>query len=84
MKKNKGLLIALVAGAALTGIVTFLLRSQTGKNKAKKWRNKGRKAFGEAEEFIRSAKKKFEGLKDEILAECKYDKTPNKETVTTP
>lgn len=71
MKRNKGLIIALAAGAAVAGLVAFLAFTETGKKTTKKWSVKGRKVKDKAEAIISDAKKKFDDLREELVNEYK-------------
>ena len=73
MKKNRGLMIAIAAGVTVAGLVAFLAFTETGKDVTKKWKVKGRKLAGKAEDIIKDAKKKFEDLKEEFVDEYKAD-----------
>lgn len=73
MKTNKGLFIAIAAGVVVAGMVAFLAFTDTGKNTTKKWRVKGKKLAGRAEDIVKDAKKKFDDLKQEFSSEFKED-----------
>lgn len=77
MKRNKGLIIALAAGAAVAGLVAFLTFTETGKKATKKFKVKGRKVKGKAEAIINDAKKKFDDLREEFISEYKSDDIVN-------
>lgn len=69
MKTNKGLIIGLAAaGVAIAGTVIFLTTTKTGRDTMKKWGVKGRKLAEQAEDLIKSAKKKIEKLKEEPVS----------------
>lgn len=69
MKKNKGLIIGLAAaGAAIAGAVIFFAATKTGRETMKKWGPMGKKLADGAEDLVKTAKKKFENLKEELVA----------------
>ena len=71
MKLNKGLVIAIAAGAAVAGIVTYLLANENGRKTARKWKMKGREMVSKAEGYMEDAKQKYTGLKNEFKDELK-------------
>ena len=73
MKANKGLIIALAAGAAVAGLVAYLMTSDKGKKIRKKWRSRGAELVEEIDEIVSDAKQKFSALKDEMLSECRKE-----------
>lgn len=79
MKKNKGLIIAIAAGAAVAGLVAFLSFTETGKKATKKWRVKGRKVTDKAEAILSDAKKKFDDLREEFISEYKSNDIVNEQ-----
>ena len=79
MKRNKGLIIALAAGAAVAGLVAFLAFTETGKKSTKKWRVKGKKVKDKAESIINDAKKKFDDLREEFIGEYKTNDIVNEQ-----
>lgn len=69
MKTNKGLIIGLAAaGVAIAGVVIYFTATKTGRETMKKWGPTGKKIADGAEELINGAKKKFENLKEELVA----------------
>jgi gas vesicle protein len=68
MKKNKGLIIGLAAaGVAIAGAVIFFAATKTGRDTMKKWGPMGKKLADGAEDLVKTAKKKFENLKEELV-----------------
>ena len=68
MKKNKGLIIGLAAaGVAIAGTVIFFAATKTGRDTMKKWGPMGKKLADGAEDLVKTAKKKFENLKEELV-----------------
>lgn len=76
---NKGLIIALAAGAAVAGLVAFLTFTETGKKTTKKWKVKGKKVKDKAEAIITDAKKKFDDLREEFVSEYKNNDFVNEQ-----
>lgn len=69
MKTNKGLIIGLTAaGIAIAGAVIYFTATKKGRETMKKWGPKGKKIADGAEELINGTKKKFENLKEELVA----------------
>ena len=70
MKTNKGLIIGLAAaGVAIAGAVIFFAATKTGRDTMKKWGPVGKKLADGAEDLVKTAKKKFENMKEELV--CK-------------
>ena len=68
MKKNKGLIIGLAAaGVAIAGAVIFFAATKTGRDTMKKWGPMGKKLADGAEDLVKTEKKKFENLKEELV-----------------
>jgi gas vesicle protein len=79
MKRNKGLIVALAAGAAVAGLVAFLAFTETGKKTTKKWKVKGKKVKDKAESIITDARKKFDDLREEFVSEYKNNDLVNEQ-----
>ena len=71
MKANKTLMIALIAGVAVAGLVSFLFATEKGKKISKKWKNQGKRYVGQFGEIFDEAKEKFAVCKEDILKENK-------------
>lgn len=65
MKSNRTLFIALAAGAAVAGLIGFLLATEKGRQVTKKWKGKGSKLANQIDEIIREGKEKIAGLRRE-------------------
>ena len=76
MKADKKLFVALAAGLAVAGVVGYLMTSEKGKKMAGKWKNRGAELADELEDMVSDARRKFAGLKEEILSGCKQEQQP--------
>ncbi|HEY0354857.1 MAG TPA: YtxH domain-containing protein [Flavisolibacter sp.] len=71
MKLNKGLVIAITAGVAVAGFVTYLLANENGRKTARKWKMKAQEMISKAEGYMEDTKQKYAGLKNEFKDELK-------------
>ena len=69
MKKNKGLWIAVAAGAAIAGAALFLMTTEQGRKLSKDIRVRGKKLVSDAGGFVEKAKSKLVDLKEEMVSE---------------
>jgi hypothetical protein len=67
MKSNKTLYIALAAGIAVTGLLVFLLGTETGKEYTSKIKSKGTTYADKFEDVLTDAKEKFSSVKKEYV-----------------
>jgi hypothetical protein len=80
MKKNKNLIIVLVAIGAIASLAAFLFGTKKGKNMTKSWKRQGQKITGEVKDLIEDAKQKFESLRKEFLKEDKRKESTAEQT----
>ena len=68
MKTSKKVGLALAAGLAVAGIVTYLLTSDKGKKMTKKLKEKGKGLAHDLEGMVSNAKQKFSAKKEEAAS----------------
>jgi gas vesicle protein len=69
MEKNKQLLAAFAAGAALAGAAAYVLSSRKGKEATQQLKSKGEKMLSDAENIINEAKSRLDHLKSGFMGE---------------
>lgn len=69
MNKNKQLLAAFAAGAALAGVAAYFLTSKKGQEAKQQLKFKGEKMLSDAENIINEAKNRLEHLKSGFMGE---------------
>ena len=67
MRSNKTLYIALAAGIAVTGLLVFLLGTDTGKEYTGKIKSKGSAYTNKLDDILTDAKEKFVSTKKEYV-----------------
>ena len=76
MKGNKNTILAIAAGAAVVGLLGFLLGTEKGGKTTKKWTRKGGRLYGDVEGLIGEAKSKLTELQRSTFSGCeKAEKT---------
>ena len=67
---KKGVIVAIAAGVAITGLAIFLFATEKGKKFRKNINVRGLTATATMEDLIRAGKEKLETIKADMLKEC--------------